>query len=187
VSPKHDGITLARQCPVCGSDKCRPEEPYNSYDMRRCLVCGLVFCAQRHFPQSLYNDVYAHDPNYVHRLAIARGIAHGGNTVLPKLNWLQRASLRWLRRVTVPRRLLDVGCSSGIFLWHAQRVGWSVCGVEPAEAAVEAARALGIAVHCGYMNDLAERSSEFTLKIARRLLVPGGILILSVPNADDPY
>jgi 2-polyprenyl-3-methyl-5-hydroxy-6-metoxy-1,4-benzoquinol methylase len=97
--------------------------------------------------------------------------------------------------------LLEVGCSYGYFLSAARERGWSVTGVDLGGEATEHARAhLGLPVLRGRIATLLDGNSlsfdavaawhvlehdlqprEF-LQIALRLLRPGGILALRVPN-----
>lgn len=101
-----------------------------------------------------------------------------------------------------PFRLLDVGCSSGALLLSAMKEGIDAEGVEPATRAAEAARAAGLAVFPGTLQDArypAERFQAVTMmeviEHLRRpidvvgeiwnILVPGGILVVGTGNADS--
>lgn len=104
-----------------------------------------------------------------------------------------------------PRRVLDLGCGAGYFLRHAHtQRGWEALGVEPSRLAAEFARSLGVKV----INDvfsarLVPELGQFSLIQAdhvlehvpdptdllrhlARLLVPGGLLCLIVPNDYNP-
>jgi 2-polyprenyl-3-methyl-5-hydroxy-6-metoxy-1,4-benzoquinol methylase len=99
-------------------------------------------------------------------------------------------------------RILDVGCGSGFFLRALDPARWERFGVELGKGAVDASRqALGRdRVFEGTLSDAAYADSEFdvvtlwsalehtnqpksTLAEARRVLKPGGSLIVQVPNA----
>src|SRR5437867_11790375 len=96
-------------------------------------------------------------------------------------------------------RLLDVGCALGDFLLEAKASGWDVEGVEISAFAAEQARARGLRVTTGRLEELALPAASFdvitlydsvehladpvaTLAAVRRLLVPGGIVHLVTPN-----
>lgn len=97
-------------------------------------------------------------------------------------------------------RLLDVGCGDGRFLAAMAALGWQGMGTETdAEAARLARRRTGVVVHEGPLEEL-ETSGGFdmvsllhvlehvpdprqTLVAAHRLLRPGGVLFLALPNA----
>ena len=100
-------------------------------------------------------------------------------------------------------RLLDFGCGSGSYLWRMHRQGWKVIGVDPSAAAVDYVRhELGLPalvgslphedLHDGYFDVITMwQSLEHVhwpmevLRAARRLLAPGGKLIVAVPNIDS--
>jgi 2-polyprenyl-3-methyl-5-hydroxy-6-metoxy-1,4-benzoquinol methylase len=97
-------------------------------------------------------------------------------------------------------RILDVGCGDGFFLNAIKNRGWEVHGLEIAEGAVKRARNKGLQnVIKGTLDNTTYPENNFdivrlwsvlehlhdpvkTLKIAHRILKPGGILILQVPN-----
>jgi 2-polyprenyl-3-methyl-5-hydroxy-6-metoxy-1,4-benzoquinol methylase len=106
--------------------------------------------------------------------------------------------------VAPPGRLLDVGCSSGIFAGVAQARGWEVVGVDPSTWAIARARARcpGAVFESRPLHELRfspDRFDVITLwdvlehvsapvELLQRLkgwLVPGGWLFLSLPNADS--
>lgn len=100
----------------------------------------------------------------------------------------------------IGRRLLDIGCSSGLFLSLARRKGFSCSGMDVSEEAVQAARGqYGLDVRKGSIGSDIWHEEKFdfvtmfhvlehmadpegALRYARNLLRPGGGLILQVPN-----
>lgn len=105
-------------------------------------------------------------------------------------------------------RVLDLGCGQGFYLPLYARLGLTATGVEPdAVPRVEAARkaaALRFAIvdapaeHLPFadasfdavvMSEVLEHLADPSLALieAARVLVPGGLLLVTVPNADYPF
>jgi SAM-dependent methyltransferase len=109
-----------------------------------------------------------------------------------------RARLRWIEaaRPGAPGRLLDIGCALGFFLDEARRAGWDVAGAELSAWAGEQARQrFGLDVVREPASKLAREAGSYdvvaffqvlehlsdpygALDVARRLLRPGGLLIV---------
>jgi 2-polyprenyl-3-methyl-5-hydroxy-6-metoxy-1,4-benzoquinol methylase len=99
-----------------------------------------------------------------------------------------------------PGRLLDFGCGNGAFLEQMAQQGWQVTGIDvivPEELARRAAGRFPVLAGSLPHADLAPRTFDVitmwqslehvhdplaVLHEARRLLVPGGQLLISVPN-----
>jgi SAM-dependent methyltransferase len=99
--------------------------------------------------------------------------------------------------------LLDVGCSGGLLLEYAAAQGWEGVGIEPSELAVAEAREHGVVVHHGLYQNVELPCASFDVihsKLlaehirdprgffvwASRLLRPGGVLTVHVPNDFNP-
>jgi 2-polyprenyl-3-methyl-5-hydroxy-6-metoxy-1,4-benzoquinol methylase len=114
----------------------------------------------------------------------------------------RRAALMFLGDRS-PGTILDIGCGQGTFLAVMAKRGWSVAGVDFDIEAVAAARRLhGIDVRVGTVDTVVDTGSNFDVVTAshviehvpdplefliqcRKLLRPGGCVVLRTPNVDS--
>ena len=111
---------------------------------------------------------------------------------------------RWVRHLphdSPAPRLLDVGCASGEFMLQMRALGWEVHGMDIDGASLEQARAAGLSVAEGTLEQPAGAAAEGgfdaltldhvlehlpdpvgALRRARDLLRPGGLLWVATPN-----
>jgi 2-polyprenyl-3-methyl-5-hydroxy-6-metoxy-1,4-benzoquinol methylase len=114
-------------------------------------------------------------------------------------------NLAVLQRHARPGRVLDVGCSTGLFVAAAHRAGWQASGVEYSPDSSRIAREVyGLDVTTGALDpqmfapktfdvvtfwDVIEHVPDpvATLRVAADMLVPGGLMVLKTPNVDGLY
>jgi 2-polyprenyl-3-methyl-5-hydroxy-6-metoxy-1,4-benzoquinol methylase len=99
-------------------------------------------------------------------------------------------------------RLLDVGCGSGDWIMFMRGLGWQVSGNDFDANAVKTARDRGLDVECASLEQQNHADASFdavtlshviehvpnpiqTLVECRRILKPGGRLVLFTPNASS--
>ncbi len=107
---------------------------------------------------------------------------------------------RLLAKAPAASRLVDIGCSRGQFVGFAGAAGFEAEGVEPAPDIAAAARELGLNVRSGLLEEQQYPDATFDaaslfevvehlreplplLKECRRILKPGGVLLISTGNA----
>lgn len=166
----------------------------------RCRECGLLRTDPRPTRQAIsfyYPEDYG--PYLGTRARDVSGTRTDGRGWRAWIKGLMETRTTWLPPCR-PGRLLEIGCASGAFLLHMVSLGWEVAGIEPSPSASAAARSLGFPVFTGSVEDAPEplRSLDLVvgwmvlehlhdpvpaLESIHRWLVPGGWLVLSVPDA----
>lgn len=185
-------MTADLRCYLCQGESLRVlEHGFPPYRVVWCPTCQLARVVPQP-PASLLAQAYEEDyyRPWVGRQAAAR-----------EALWLRR--LRHLRRLGARGPLLDVGCGDGGFLAAARRAGFDVQGTEfSAYAATYIRRELGLRVDAGELQELPLPTAAFrtvtlwhslehtrdpleVLHTAWRLLLPGGLLLVAVPNSQD--
>ncbi|MBI4912072.1 MAG: class I SAM-dependent methyltransferase [Acidobacteria bacterium] len=193
----------SRSCPDCAAglpatpalSSCRDYVSGDLFEVYRCEACGLAWT----LPQPASADLPKYYPAEYYGPATARRFpswVEGAQALL------YRGRARSVERQleSGPGKVLDFGCGKGFLLEAFQRRGWMVQGVELSETSARHAReVLGIPVHVGALESLeAEPGSQDALVAwhvlehlpqprkalegFRRLLRPGGVLMISVPN-----
>jgi SAM-dependent methyltransferase len=188
-------------CNLCGGVEHRHLFRKRGFELVRCEGCGLAFIA---------NPPRADE---VAGLYSAAADYHGAlldpaDPGFAAMRRIARQHVTMLRRsVRAPRglRLLDVGCSSGLFLDEVRAEGFEVSGAElSADTAAFARSHFGLDVHPGDWRDAGHADGSFDvitlfdviehlpdplgeLRALRRLLKPGGLLLQSTPNIDGLF
>ncbi|WP_199864594.1 class I SAM-dependent methyltransferase [Rhizobium sp. EC-SD404] len=196
-----------------------------TWTIKRCdnKQCETLWLDPAPAPEDLgeiYSTYYTHDAPHFKPLSRAK-IAYlqrtyGGDHI--NLGWVEKTlsmmfAMRVRRRMEVDDQVfhlrktgggapsvLDVGCGSGQALMLLSRLGWQAVGVEFDEKAAEGARARGLDIRLGSVEQQAFPSDNFdavtlshvvehlpepmhTLQECHRILKPGGTLVLLTPNA----
>lgn len=163
----------------------------------RCRRCGLMYLNPRPDP----DEIAAYYPaEYAPFRSAIEDERHG------LMRWMRRRKLVQRRRLVerysgrMRGRILDVGCATGLFLHEMASAGWQAAGVELVPHAAEYARAhFGLDVFSGQLAqapfgpatfdvvtfwDVLEHTFSPTqeLALAARLLGPGGLVAINVPN-----
>lgn len=102
------------------------------------------------------------------------------------------------------RRILDIGSGPGFFLRRGKERGWQTLGIEPSRQAAEYSRTLGLEIRNEFLTADTQGLGQFDvihmsavlehipdpvgmLEVARRLLLPEGMVCVVVPNDYNPF
>jgi SAM-dependent methyltransferase len=169
----------------------------DAFAVAECGACGLAVTVPPPSPEALRR----YYPAAYHRAA-------GARRFLAAVEWAQgklyaRRARAVERLAGGPGRVLDVGCGPGALLQAFATRGWQIHGTELDDGAAAAARAAGAEVHAGPLETAPWPDGHFDaivswhslehfpepstpLAHARRLLRPGGALLVAVPNFGSP-
>lgn len=190
-------------CPACGCD--RPDALRSMEGERRllgfgadvqllqCQDCRLVYVHAGRTPSEVLAE---YDQSYFESL----DDFSPGSLLFAMRDRMFKAHLDLLAAAAdAGRRLLDVGAAKGRFVEMARDAGWSVKGVEPSAYAGQVARARGLDVFLGTLEQSGLPPDSFDavhsshvlehvpeavdlLKQMHRILRPGGVVMIEVPN-----
>lgn len=193
-------MTQTFQCPLCRGERGVVEQTVQAYRLIRCADCaGLSTFPIPHEEalRALYDESYYQGPE-------AARFSHPAADAMHRFfRWIRARMIRHRLGGTLQgRRILDIGCERGAMLAWLQRWGADVAGVQISKpAAAAAARRIG--PERVWVGDLAsagypEESFDCVtlwhvlehvpdpvalLCEVRRILKPGGIVYVEVPNA----
>ena len=195
MSPNHDNRS---KCPACQAEETEvvwPAPRPQPFHLERCRRCQLVFTVPRLNPDEMlayYDDRYYGKNN-----------VRFGPVFERLVGWCRRRRADKICQFVPRGRVLDVGCGRGHILANLRDRGWKVQGVELNEPAVRHARdVLGLDVRVESFDAARFPAEHFDVVIlwhvlehltdinavlsgCARILRPGGLLAISVPNIDS--
>ena len=192
----------AGACRVCGSEKTVARFPAGGADLKLCRECGVTFrtgTASAADLAGLYDREYFLEtwPGSLGRFFSAFDPARHHKT-----RFFSRQLSELERLVNGQRRLLDVGCANGVFVWLARERGWEAEGLEVSPFAVEWGRKqFGVVIHEGDIHNISPEPGydvitfwdtlehlpdpRAALHAAVSRLHPGGYLVILTPDTQS--
>jgi SAM-dependent methyltransferase len=172
----------------------------------QCCTCGtgridpLPTPAQLH---AWYTHHYRQDYKQAVRPAL-RHVLRAGRNALDRWQWLQEATEKLGEPLPPAACTLDIGASSGEFVFLMRQRGFNATGIEPhAGYAAHARESLGLTVENGSLHDRLPQAADGqfglvtmfhvfehlvdplkTLQLIRRKVSHDGYLLIEVPNAN---
>ncbi|MBN1898908.1 MAG: class I SAM-dependent methyltransferase, partial [Spirochaetes bacterium] len=196
----HKGWKDVKECFLCGNKKfiplyTVPDRHYGAkghFHISQCKNCSLVFLNPMPGKEDL-NRLYPQDSYYSYQ-----------NFLQKKKSWKYRLERFFIRIETKdpllePGKLLDIGCGSGSFLYDMRKKGWETFGVEISKNACDTGKRSGLNIFCGTLAEARFKKDQFdyirsnhsfehmvdpnrTLEEMRRILKPGGKVLIGVPH-----
>lgn len=128
-------------CPVCGSEKFDKVYEKRWFTYGRCAGCQFFYVNPRPTHEAIVNYYGKAKANRFFQEKIIEP------TIDVRLERIFKPRLELLNQIYPQKgKLLDVGCSIGLFLELAKKDGWEPYGVEFSDVAVEACKQKGVKV-----------------------------------------
>jgi 2-polyprenyl-3-methyl-5-hydroxy-6-metoxy-1,4-benzoquinol methylase len=189
-------MNVVTACPVCGSCDERPPVVHLRYGaIRTCGRCGCGILEPRPTQGGL-RALHSDETYYKHPYFEQRRDANAA------MRRMSERRLRDIERLVGPlreKRLLDVGCDTGVFVEFATAKGMSAIGIDVFDRVIEIGRAQGRDLRVGTLEaaGIADQSVDVVtgfdliehvddpvgfVKNVARVLRPGGVVALETPN-----
>lgn len=190
-------LLTPRSCPTCGGHTARHELDKDHLQLVRCAACDLVYVSPT-FDADHYKKVYASQEYQ----EIVRDLGITSHEYRVQRFGCERVALMATHVSNRTPRYLDVGCSTGFVVEAARDAGWRASGVDLNPSAVEFGQARGLDLRAVDLEASGLEPASFdaislfdvlehlidptrTLRACTRLVKPGGIVFLYVPNYDS--
>ena len=188
-----ESIQKLNSCILCKASSFHIVHRKDHWQYLRCRNCNLVSVHPRPTPQEVTRHYEDYLPTQSKEIEQWKSMM--------RVVIAQSANLIESRIKTGKGRLLDIGCGYGFFLQEMKSRGWEVSGIEISEVGREYTRdKWAIPMHSQPLEDLALSSNLFDvitlfyviehiidplalLKEAKRILKPGGLVLLRWPHS----
>lgn len=181
-------------CPVCGNKIYNHLWDLETFKYSKCNSCNLIY----QNPQPLSSDVEErYDNDYFNY-----EIENEGSFLNLMLLGLKDIGFVPKTITAGSKKVLDIGCATGLFLSHMKGLGWDTYGVEICKDAAEYGNSVrGVNIHNGLLETAGYEDNSFDiihlshviehvnepfefLNNIYKLLKSGGVLYCTTPNVD---
>jgi len=180
-----------RNCPVCDSNNFSKLFQCFGGIYVKCNGCTMIY-TDPVFTQDALNKYY---------FSLDTGQAAITDNESDFYREIYSKGLQSITKFITKGRMLDIGCSSGVFLDYAKDLGWSTCGIELGQAEGQIARSKGHIIYNSELEtiDFDEKFDVITLwdvfehipngkqylSLIYELLSDEGVLFLQIPSSDS--
>lgn len=184
-------------CPVCDADSYELLFVKQGFDFVRCSSCNLVYVN----PRLLESATLAYYGDAADQQSMTDWLNVLANPVNQawQVSYFQEAVNILAKQIPAKGRILDIGCSIGLFMEIAQKSGFECVGLEPEPKSRRYALERGLDVRPQLFNDAGFPSASFDaitmfgvlehLSKPKQMLAdvweklkPGGVVMVIVPN-----
>lgn len=191
------------QCPICNHDEfndslvCKDYTvSHDDFHLSKCKSCGFLFTNPRPEPHQL--GIYYKSEDYISHSNTSKGLVN--KIYLLVRNYTLSKKFNLVNKFAQPKKLLDIGCATGMFLNVSKNRGVEVVGVEPDQQAREFAKTT-FAIDVFDENSLSQfEDNTFDaitmwhvlehvpnlnqrIEEIKRLVKPGAFIFIAVPNS----
>jgi 2-polyprenyl-3-methyl-5-hydroxy-6-metoxy-1,4-benzoquinol methylase len=185
-----------RRCPNCEGSNYKHDLKKDSLNMVKCLQCNTIY-VNPIFNEKYYEDTYKSE-EYQHVVSELGHSSHDYRVERFGKERVQKIAQFFSNKNDIS--FLDVGCSTGFVVEAAQQLNWNALGVDLNPAAINFGKSRGLPLENKKIQDIEGMTFDaigmfdvlehvpFPKEIldhAYRLLNPGGIIYLYVPNYDS--
>jgi 2-polyprenyl-3-methyl-5-hydroxy-6-metoxy-1,4-benzoquinol methylase len=187
----NDDLLETRQCPCCGSSSKAHLFVKNGGSYVQCEDCSMVFL----------DPVFRDDEllKYYQSNNVAQATAHENELAFYKQ--IYETGLASVKKLCKTGMILDIGCSSGLFLDIARKAGYITNGIELNESELLIAKAKGHNIWDTPINrisfdttfdvitlwDVFEHIKDGVgyLRFLKTILKPNGLVFMQIPSVDS--